>query len=321
MKVKMYPHPADVKGMSGIDQVVLAYAKHLPALGIEIVHPDDSHFDLVAGHVGQGATLDHPFVCHNHGLHWTGDYACERWQYYVNSEVIKAIRMASEVTVPSQWVAETFQRDLRYTPHVIPHGIDADDWLHSEPQGDYVLWCKNRAHDVCDATPIIALAQKFTKQHFFTTFLPRGSTGMSNVNVLNGIVPHSAMKKLIQSCLIYLSSVKETFGIGTLEAMAAGRPILGFDYGGNVELIQHGINGYLAKPGDFDDLANGLRYCIEHREILGKNGQQIAREFTWQKACEKVLTVYEKALKHKHAQVLIDSALYERDDDTFDKEP
>lgn len=320
MKIKMFPHPDDVKGTSGIDQVVLAYAKHLPALGIEIVHSEEPTFDLVAGHAGTGATLDHPFVVHCHGLHWTGDYACEQWQYYVNAQVINSIRMASEVTVPSAWVAESFQRDLRYTPWVIPHGIDADDWLHDEPQDDFVLWTKNRAHDVCDASPVVGLAHKFPKQHFVSTFVPRGSTVMSNISVLGGIIPHDQMKRLTQSCLVYLSTTKETFSIGVLEAMAAGRPVLGFDFGGNSFLIQHGVNGYLAKPGDFDSLAEGLRYCITHRETLGRNGMEIVRAYTWEKACELVVGVYTLALKNNDRPMSIDPSLYERQRDTDDKE-
>ena len=171
IKVQMYPHPESVKGTSGIDQVALAYGRYLPQFGVEIAHPEDDTHDLVAGHVGQGATLDYPFVCHVHGLHWSADYPCDVWQYGVNKRVIDSIRMASAVTVPSAWVAETFQRDMRFTPHVIHHGIDVDDWAHDDSRGDYVLWNKNRGHDVCDAGPVVALADAFPKQHFVSTFL------------------------------------------------------------------------------------------------------------------------------------------------------
>ena len=142
IRVKMYPHPLGVRGASGIDQVVLAYGKHLPKFGVEIVHPDDDKFDLVAGHAGPGATVEHPFVCHVHGLHWTADYPCDTWQYAVNKTVIDSVRMANEVTVPSAWVAEAFQRDMRFTPHIIPHGIDASEWSHNTPHSGYVLWNK-----------------------------------------------------------------------------------------------------------------------------------------------------------------------------------
>ena len=29
-------------------------------------------------------------------------------------------------------MAEIFQRDMHYTPHIVPHGIDWQAWQHSE---------------------------------------------------------------------------------------------------------------------------------------------------------------------------------------------
>lgn len=295
IKLKMHPHPLGVKGPSGIDQVVLAYGKYLPQFGIEIVHPEDEHFDLVAGHAGGGAILEHPFVCHIHGLHWSADYPCETWQYYVNRQIIDAVRVANEVTVPSVWVAESFQRDMRFTPHIIPHGIDVVEWGHDKDSGGYVLYNKNRNHDVCDATAVVALAQRFPRQKFVTTFLPRATQPMNNVNRI-GAIPHDQMKQLVQSAMVYLSVIKETWCIGVLEAMAAGVPVLAFDYGGNSILVEHGRNGYLARPGDFDDLAEGLKYCAKYRDKLGKNGREMAREWTWERAVEMVAGVYRLAV-------------------------
>jgi glycosyltransferase involved in cell wall biosynthesis len=253
----------------------------LPRYGIELVGPEDHLFDLVAGHVGEGFTTGVPFVCHTHGLYFTADYPDDtsNWQYKVNAKVIESIRHASQVTVPSAWVAETFQRDMRFTPHVVPHGIDWQDWRHDEPLGDYVLWNKNRNTDVCDPMPVVQLARLFPDQHFSTTYLPQRSAQPSNISVM-GLVPHEQMKPIVQRALVYLSTTKETFGIGVLEAMASGMPVLGVAHGGNVDLIQHGINGYLAKPGNIEDLAEGLTYCLQHRSVLGANGQELVKQWS-----------------------------------------
>jgi len=205
------------------------------------------------------------------------------------------MRMAKEITVPSEWVAETLRRDMRVSPHVVGHGIEWDEWAHhNEPRGDYVLWNKNRAGDVCDPMPIFELANRFVNGHFVTTFAPKlGLPGNLNVT---GLIPHDQMKKLVQSCLVYLATTKETFGIGILEAMASGVPVLGYAHGGIKDLVQHGVNGYLAEPGDLDDLCDGLVYCLKHRDTLGANGREMAQTFTWQDAAKKVAAVYEKAL-------------------------
>lgn len=291
MRVGMFPH---LKGLgkheSGIRRVVEAYVRHMPKFGVEIVDPKDPPYDLRAAHAGMtGVELD---VCHCHGLYWTADYHAPLWEWRANHNVIEAIRHAKEVTVPSRWVAETFERDMHFSPTIVPHGIDADEWAHKSENQGYVLWNKNRTGDVCDPTPMLDLARKASRAHFVTTFA--GDNTPNNVQV-EGLQPHNRMKKMIQQAGVYLSTTKETFGIGILEAMASGVPVLGYGHGGILDLVEHGVQGYLAQPGNIDDLYEGLRYCLQHREALAANAQIRAREFSWQAACKKLAEVYDWA--------------------------
>jgi glycosyltransferase involved in cell wall biosynthesis len=48
-----------------------------------------------------------------------------------------------------------------------------------------------------------------------------------------------------------------------IEAMASGTPCVAFKIGGMADIIDSGINGYLAKPFDAADLANGIASIIE----------------------------------------------------------
>jgi hypothetical protein len=86
-----------------------------------------------------------------------------------------------------------------------------------------------------------------------TTFAPSG-VELPTLRVV-GTLPHDRMKLLIEHADAYLATTKETFGIGTLEAMAAGVPVLGFDWGGTADLVQHQETGYLVKPGDMTGCA------------------------------------------------------------------
>jgi len=317
MKVMMVPHLLDFeRGMeNGIKRVVEAYFRYLPNYGVELVDPipksaldrDHIEFDLLVSHAG--ITAEDCDVAMLHGIYWTADYpGSNRWQYRVNARVVEAIRHAREVTVPSAWVAETLQRDMRFSPHVIPHGIDWKKWLHSEECQGYVLWNKNRAADVCHPGSMIKLAFGFPDVKFVTTLSM--SDAPENVEAV-GLVPHADMKKMVQRAAVYLSTTKETFGIGTLEAMAAGIPVLGFAHGGNLDLIEHAVNGYLAEPNNYEDLANGLAYCLEHQKILGRNGQEMAKRWTWEAACNRVAEVYRLALNQDRRPIKIDSSLYD----------
>jgi hypothetical protein len=223
--------------------------------------------------------------------------------------VIKVLRQALEITVPSNWVAETLRRDMRVNPHILPHGIEWDEWQETSEKLPIILWNKNRASDVCDPTPVVILANKYAKLKFVTTFTPRDYKPIDNIRV-TGLLPHEEMRQLIKSSRIYLATTKETFGIGVLEAMASGVPILGFAYGGNLDLVKHGVNGYLAKPDDYDDLANGLEYCVAYGDTLGANGREMAKDWTWEKTCEKLRRIYDLA---KSKKSLIPTMLKEED--------
>lgn len=289
MKVKMIP--GVVKNPNnGIAQVVQAYHKYLPSFDIDLV--DSDSWDLLAAHAG--ATGKECDVAHNHGLYWTADYAAKEWEYKANRDVVESLRHAQMITVPTEWVAATIRRDMHVNPVVVPHGIDWQEWQGIEQRSHYVLYNKNRQGDVCDSSPMDELAKLATDTTFVSTF---GRPG-NNVKV-TGVRSHDEMKRVVQSAGVYMATTKETFGIGILEAMASGVPILGYNHGGASVLVTHGVNGYLAEPGNIDDLLTGLRYCQKHNAILGKNGRELAKQWTWEHACSLVAQVYEEALVKK----------------------
>jgi hypothetical protein len=295
MKVLMIPQLSAFQGSEGgIKRMVEAYHRYAKEFDIEYV-PDDNPCDLVAAHAGSMVGAD---VAINSGLYWTADYNADKWEWGTNAEVISVLRQAIEITVPSNWVAETFKRDMRVSPHVIGHGIEWDEWQGKVDKLPIILWNKNRRSDVCDPTPVSLLASKYNKLKFVTTFLNPDAEEFDNIKV-TGLLPHNEMKQIIMSSSIYLATTKETFGIGVLEAMASGVPILGFAHGGNLDLVKHGTNGYLARPNDYEDLCNGLEYCVTYKETLGDNGREMAKQWTWRIACEKLRNVYDLALSKK----------------------
>ena len=49
-----------------------------------------------------------------------------------------------------------------------------------------------------------------------------------------------------------------------LESQCCGTPVVGFDVGGIPDMIKHKENGYLAKYRDAEDIANGIRFCLDN---------------------------------------------------------
>ena len=55
----------------------------------------------------------------------------------------------------------------------------------------------------------------------------------------------------------------EPFGMVTLEAMAAGLPVVASRIGGLADIFEDGIEGYHFAPGNADDLAEKLKLLLD----------------------------------------------------------
>lgn len=71
-------------------------------------------------------------------------------------------------------------------------------------------------------------------------------------------------------------SLQENLSNVIMESLACGTPVVGFDVGGNSDLIEHKQNGYLANPFDVTELAAGIRWTLEdvkNNNALNKNAR------------------------------------------------
>lgn len=294
MKVFIWPTLPEIQETNGIGKVVHAQYKYLPQFGVELVsHPDQA--DVIACHTQQYG-LPRVDVLHCHGIYWTGDPGSGRYSrmhHRANAEVMAAARRAKIITVPSNWVSKSFQRDMRLNPTVIGHGINPAEWVPGEPKG-YVLWNKNRSGDVCDPSPAWKLASLGIP--VTTTFAPPGAPPQERLRVI-GSQPFAVMREVVRNASVYLATVKETYGIGTLEAMAAGVPVLGFNHGGTEDLVRHKENGYLVTPGDYDDLVQGYHYIVANRSRLSSSAREFALTQTWERVMEQYANVYQRVME------------------------
>lgn len=292
MKVYMLPTPTMAASdlTNSIHQIVLHLQRELPKFGIEIVE-DQSEADITVAHAGQTDGVAKCDVAHVHGLYPTAIFPGEEWHWSANTSVINNVKQARKVTVPSEWVADLFRRDMHIDPKVIGWAINPEDWQPVEHQ-NYVLWNKTRVDGVCDPTPMIQLAKLCNNNLFLTTY----GNGTPNIKTV-GRQPFNVMKDMVQHAQVYLATTKETFGIGTLEAMACGIPVLGYKWGATAELVHHGKSGFLVHPGDIEGLRRGLDYCIANRAVLGLNAQKYAGAYTWENIAKQFSEIYYQAFE------------------------
>ena len=90
-------------------------------------------------------------------------------------------------------------------------------------------------------------------------------------------------------------SVTETFGNVTLEAMAAGVPVVAARATGAVDLVEPGVTGFLVPPRDCEAYADAIARIVAEpglRAAMGKAGHDKAAAYRWDTANQAVLDVY-----------------------------
>jgi len=102
-------------------------------------------------------------------------------------------------------------------------------------------------------------------------------TGSSSANLNNGVLPFKtkflgflkdeySMSLVFNAADVFVApSLAETFGYVIMESLSCGTPVVAFEVGGISDQITHKNNGYLAKYRNAEDLANGIRFCLEER--------------------------------------------------------
>ncbi|MDP4549746.1 N-acetyl-alpha-D-glucosaminyl L-malate synthase BshA [Alkalihalobacillus macyae] len=98
-----------------------------------------------------------------------------------------------------------------------------------------------------------------------------------------------------------LLSEKESFGLVALEAMACGVPAIGTNIGGIPEVIEHGVNGFIAEVGDIESIASYAMQLLSNAE-LHKNMSERAVEAVQTKFASNFILEQYEALYYKTLQ-------------------
>lgn len=303
-KVHLYPQFAEEdKGDGGIRRVVEQQLKILPRMRVEFAE-DPAEADVIACHIEIPPQYlqrfpDKPFVAHCHGLYWS-EYEWLSWAYKANAGVLEAIRVADAVTAPTEWVAQILRRHTSRPITVIPHGVSMQEWQTPPKQHrGYVLWNKTREDPVCSPDDFNLLARTMHDVPFVSTF---GNDG-PNVQI-TGRLPFVDAKEVVCHAGVYLVTTRETFGIGTLEAMAAGVPIVGYNFGGQAEFVEHMKDGWLVEPGDVQGLVEGINWALTNRDGVGLAAKEKAKQFSWDNAMLAYRDLYREVVE-RHEQTML----------------
>ena len=99
-----------------------------------------------------------------------------------------------------------------------------------------------------------------------------------------------------------MPSIQDNLPNTVLESLSCGTPVVSFDIGGNPDMIEHKINGYLAKPFESTDLAEGIKYVLSSDEKIINSLNTIARqkvenEYSAERISKMYLNLFEELLQ------------------------
>ena len=140
------------------------------------------------------------------------------------------------------------------------------------------------------------LGGQFREQHMGAGFLDR-------VN-FTGEVSDARLEMHLHQCDVFVAPSRyESFGLVFLEAMMFGKPVVGCRAGGMTEVIEEGVTGLLADPGDVPSLMSAIGTLLEDaakRREFGRAGRERYRMlYTREALVERTLKFYRETIARR----------------------
>jgi len=105
----------------------------------------------------------------------------------------------------------------------------------------------------------------------------------------------------LESDIVVLPSLYESFSLTAVEAMACATPVVITKVGGLQEIIENRIGAIFVQPKDSEELARNISYLLDNPEERTKIGlagrEKVIREFNWLRSAIETYNVYDVLLE------------------------
>lgn len=279
----------------------------------DLIH---AHFTWSAGYAGARLKeeYDVPFVVTGHGYDiYSLPFKDDEWR----AKIEYVLNTADHIITVSQSNLACIQKlDVSTPVTVIPNGFRSDlfyprDSLECRkalnlPQDKKIILTVGNLEPVKGQRYLVEAVQRIIRERKnilcvivgagkVRTALERQirSLGLEDYILLAGGKPHDEIPLWMNACdLFVLPSLRESFGVVQIEAMACGKPVVATRNGGSEEVVISDKYGLLVEPADPEDLAEKILIALDRewdREaILG-----YAEGFTWEHIIRDVIHIYQ----------------------------
>lgn len=103
--------------------------------------------------------------------------------------------------------------------------------------------------------------------------------------------------------VMVVPSLQESFGQTASEALACGTPVVAFNATGLKDIVDHEQNGYLAKPYDPGDLAQGIAWVLQerdrHQNLVLNAREKAVKTFSLHLQAKQYVSLFEELIENR----------------------
>jgi phosphatidylinositol alpha-mannosyltransferase len=120
--------------------------------------------------------------------------------------------------------------------------------------------------------------------------------------IFEGAVSPEELPGYYRACDFFCSvpTGSESFGIVLLEAMSAGKAVVGSDIPGYSEIVSEGREGLLVDPRRVGEIARAMERLAADpglRKRMAERGRETARLFDWSRIAARVEDIYRRVAR------------------------
>ncbi len=235
------------------------------------------------------------------------------WLYPLLTPFIRAVwRRARLVVAKCDDEAAMIRRiDPSITPALVPNGVDVAAFRVATPRlhGPLRILCVARLIERKGQRHLLAALRRLRDAGVAATVefvgtgdaaqtyrAEAGRLGVADLVTFAGYVPRERIAEHYANADVFvLPSYNEGMSVATLEAMAAGLPLVVTRTGGTRELVQEGENGLTFAWGDIETLTQHLIDLASNRAVLQRMGaasRRRAERMSWEMVALRYLDIF-----------------------------
>lgn len=302
---------------------MLAYIAAGVYAGLRLLHtwrPDviQAHFAVPAGALAyilsKASSIPYVITSHLGDVPGGVPEKTDRWFKWVYPFTPRIWRDAARVVAVSEYTRELALEHYPVDIGVIPNGVDFNLIGDPSPAIHQPLQIVFSGRFVSQKNPVrvVEVLDGLKDLDWHCAMLGDGilraevereiaGRGLQDRFTLTGwLEPEQVLEQFKQSDILFMPSRIEAFPVTGVYALAAGLAIVASRVSGYMDMVEHGVNGFLCEADDLHEMQKSLRVLLASpkvREEAGRHSRRIARKFDIQSVTDQYEAMFMEVIR------------------------